>query len=124
MLFRAIYTPGHTKDHLSIYLKEENALFTGDCILGETTAEFEDLYDYMNSLQKILDIKPDVIYPGHGPVVKDGVNRIKSYIEHRNKRNEQIIENLKNSETPLSIDDLVKRIYIVLIQIIANINYK
>jgi len=26
---QAIYTPGHTKDHLSFYLKEENALFSG-----------------------------------------------------------------------------------------------
>ena len=94
-------------------LKRINALFSGDCILGETTAEFEDLYDYMNSLQKILNIKPDIIYPGHGPVVKNGVDRIRQYIEHRNKRNEQIIEALKNSKNSMSVEDLVKQIYIV-----------
>jgi ribonuclease/clavin/mitogillin len=27
---QAIYTPGHTKDHLSFYLKEENSLFSGN----------------------------------------------------------------------------------------------
>ena len=97
-----------------MYLKEENSLFSGDCILGETTAEFEDLFDYMNSLHKILDIKPSIIYPGHGPGVNDGIARIKHYIDHRNKRNDQIIEVLKNNNEPLSVKDLVKEIYIVI----------
>ena len=30
----------------------------------------QDLHSYMNSLQKILDLKPSVIYPGHGPIIE------------------------------------------------------
>ena len=66
----------------------------------------------MHSLQKILDIKPDIIYPGHGPVVKNGQERVLQYIDHRNKRNEQIINSLRNSKEPLDCEELVKIIYI------------
>ncbi|XP_060553178.1 endoribonuclease LACTB2-like [Ruditapes philippinarum] len=62
---RAIHTPGHTEEHMILYLEEENAVLAGDTILGESTAVFEDLHSYMQSLQKILDLKPSILYPGN-----------------------------------------------------------
>jgi len=51
-------------------LEEDNALFTADCVLGEGTTVFEDLTEYLKSLQLILDLNPTVIFPGHGSVIK------------------------------------------------------
>ncbi|CAH1772373.1 unnamed protein product, partial [Owenia fusiformis] len=109
---KAVYTPGHTDDHMSLYLEEENAVFSGDTVLGEGTAVFEDLFDYMKSLDKILQLKPSVIYPSHGRVVDNPIEHVQAYIDHRNMRERQILETLSaHSGKAMSAMDLVKIIY-------------
>lgn len=74
---------------------------------------FEDLYEYMKSLEKIANLKAETIYPGHGPMVKDAKVKVQQYIDHRNKRNEQILETLRLSQDALDVEDIVKRVYVV-----------
>ena len=65
-------TPGHTPDHACFELREEGSVFTGDCVLGGSSAVFEDLHDYMTSLKSVLAVARGRLYPGHGPVIEDG----------------------------------------------------
>lgn len=46
----------------------------------------------MKSLDKILKLKPSVIYPGHGNIIEDPLEKIEYYIKHRNQREEQILD--------------------------------
>ncbi|KAG0324501.1 hypothetical protein BGZ99_001749 [Dissophora globulifera] len=103
-----LHTPGHTADHCSFYLKEENTLFTADCVLGQGTAVFEDFSSYIKSLEKQLNFTTTVsgqqqqqpsykIYPGHGPVIEDGPSKIREYIKHRLDRERQIMGVLSSS---------------------------
>lgn len=110
---RIVHTPGHTVDHVVLHLLEENAVFSGDCVLGEGTAIFEDLYDYMNSLQDIANMQPDVIYPGHGNVIHNPLEKISFYINHRIEREQQILDVLSNNrKQSFGEHDLVKMIYV------------
>jgi len=107
------HTPGHTTDHACLLLQEENILFSGDCILGEGTTVFEDLYEYMLSLNKILKMQPKIIYPGHGPVIENPISRIQYYIEHRQQRENEILQmlNEQGNDKAKTEVDIVKELY-------------
>uniref|UniRef100_A0A914V4L5 Beta-lactamase-like protein 2 homolog n=1 Tax=Plectus sambesii TaxID=2011161 RepID=A0A914V4L5_9BILA len=111
---KAVYTPGHTSDHMILVLEEENAILSGDCILGEGTSVFEDLHTYMQSLAMLLNMNPSKIYPGHGPVIENPTERIQQYIDHRNEREEQIISFLssRTADESVSSMDIVNGVYV------------
>ncbi|KAH6562922.1 hypothetical protein BASA62_008816 [Batrachochytrium salamandrivorans] len=89
---KAIYTPGHTDDHVSFTLSEEAAVFTGDCVLGQGSAIFSNLSLLMASLETLKGLMPQKLYPGHGPSIEHGaVAKISEYLEHRRQREAHIL---------------------------------
>ncbi|KAI5855443.1 beta-lactamase-like protein [Tricharina praecox] len=118
---KAVYTPGHANDHMCFLLAEENAIFTGDNVLGHGTTVFTDLKEYMDSLQKMLDLKPARAYPAHGQLIEEGQKKLQEYIVHRQRREAQIVRQLQavraeieadQPPTPVTSMELVKRIYV------------
>lgn len=52
----------------------------------------------MTSLKKLVKLKAEKIYPGHGPVVQNATEKLENYIAHRNLRESQVIfDSLGNS---------------------------
>ena len=70
-IFDVIYNPGHSKDSISFYFKEDNILFSGDFIFKESIGRVDlptgNMNDMIDSIIKISKYPKDmVIYPGHG----------------------------------------------------------
>lgn len=79
--FEVIYTPGHKEDCITIYLKKEKIMFTGDFIFKNAIGRMDlpggNYMDMLNSLEKIKKYDKDIkVYPGHGDItyLKDEIN--------------------------------------------------
>jgi glyoxylase-like metal-dependent hydrolase (beta-lactamase superfamily II) len=91
----AIATPGHTSNHICFALKEENALFSGDHIMGWSTTVISppdgDMGDYFASLDRIKARNFATLWPTHGPAITEPGPFVQAYIDHRRNREAQIL---------------------------------
>jgi glyoxylase-like metal-dependent hydrolase (beta-lactamase superfamily II) len=94
---RAVATPGHSADSVSLLLPADGALFTGDTVLGRGTTVIAgdgNLADYLRTLDQLRDLAGrldlGLLLPGHGPVLTDPAGTLDYYIAHRAQRLDQI----------------------------------
>jgi glyoxylase-like metal-dependent hydrolase (beta-lactamase superfamily II) len=91
----AVYTPGHTSNHTCWALAEEQALFTGDHVMGWSTTVVSppdgDMADYIASLGKVADRADAVLWPTHGPPRDDAVEYVSALVAHRLERERGVL---------------------------------
>lgn len=110
-----LFTPGHAHDHLCFYLEEENALFTGDLILGTGTTVVAppkgNMSAYFRSLFQLDQdwSQAEIIYPGHGPAITNPSDKIREYIKHRQLREQQVLQAIGGGASTVS--QMVTQIY-------------
>jgi glyoxylase-like metal-dependent hydrolase (beta-lactamase superfamily II) len=94
-------------------LKEENALFTGDHIMGWSTTVVTppdgDMAQYMASVRKLMARNDATLYPTHGAPVTDPKPFLAAYLEHRMDRERQIIACIADGVS--TIPEMVARMY-------------
>ena len=92
----AVATPGHTSNHLCYHLIEDNALFTGDHVMGWSTTVVSppdgDMAAYMRSLDKLGARSDAVYYPAHGEPVTNPQQFVRGLGGHRKQRERQILK--------------------------------
>lgn len=115
IVLHAIDAPGHTFDSLVFHDAADFALYTGDVVLGRGTVAIAppggDMRAYQRTLRRLANACGDArtIYGGHGERVDGAQAKLHEYIEHRRRREEELLVAL--SFEPQSIPHLVRRIY-------------
>ncbi|KAM3415773.1 hypothetical protein BST61_g9284 [Cercospora zeina] len=110
-----VHAPGHSEDHMCFVLEEENAMFTGDNMLGVGTTAVENLATYMSSLEKMASKRCITGHPGHGPTINNLPAKIQAELATKRSREDKISTTLRQlqqrSRTGLSVGDLVTEMY-------------
>ena len=109
-----IPTPGHAPDHVCYLDRASRDVYCGDMArLGGTivipAAQGGSLRDYIASLERLRDLQPSRLLPGHGPIVDDPRGLIDEYIAHRRMRTEQIAAAIAAGAR--TIDEIVEKLY-------------
>lgn len=82
--FTPVDTPGHSKDHVVFFEKQQGWLFSGDLYLGERIKFFrsdENIREQIVSLKKIMTLDFDTLFCAHNPCLNDGKQKIKNKLQ-------------------------------------------
>jgi glyoxylase-like metal-dependent hydrolase (beta-lactamase superfamily II) len=87
-----VETPGHAPEHVAF--AAGGGLVTGDLAVAEGSvvvgAPEGDMRAYVTSLRRVHARNPEVLYPGHGPVIEDPRGTCRRLIDHRLRREERV----------------------------------
>jgi glyoxylase-like metal-dependent hydrolase (beta-lactamase superfamily II) len=110
---KALFTPGHASDHLCFLQEEDRAVFTGDLVLGRGSTMITypdgDMSAYFRSLDRLLELRPSILFPGHWDPVEDPLAKLEEYKSHRLDRERQVLRALE--EGPADSSELTRRVY-------------
>ncbi|MGB1569382.1 MAG: MBL fold metallo-hydrolase [Candidatus Thalassarchaeaceae archaeon] len=101
--WKVMETPGHCPGH--ICLIGDAGIISGDnvAVIGTILVPSNDgdMNEYIEGLIKIKNLKPPLLFPGHGPFSANPEKLLDRYIRHRRKRHKLVLETVKSNITDL-----------------------
>jgi glyoxylase-like metal-dependent hydrolase (beta-lactamase superfamily II) len=95
-------------------MPDDRVLFTGDLVLGRgssmVTYPEGDVAAYLRSLERVAELEPRMLFPGHWDPVAGAQAKIEEYREHRLARERQIVDELDRGG-PGTATGLTERVY-------------
>ncbi len=102
-----LHTPGHSPDHIALWHAPTRAAFVGDLVIqgGSVIIPWSrggNLEDYLASLERLIALRPQTLYPAHGPVITDPLAVLSGHVEHRRMRERQVIHAMRQGHSTMS----------------------
>ena len=96
---RVLHTAGHSPDHVAFWHEPSRTAFTGDLVTEGSSVMIHwsrggDLVKYLDALRALIALDPARLLPAHGPTIEEPVLVLTGYLEHRAKREGQVLEAL------------------------------
>jgi cyclase len=87
--------PAHTSNDVVVWVPERRVLFTGDIVFkGCTPFVLEGcIWHYFQTLQRLRELGPEVIVPGHGPVCgPEALDEVEGYLRFLQERAQEAFQ--------------------------------
>ena len=114
----AVHTPGHTGDHICLHDPERGVLLTGDHVLPSITPhisglgiEADPVRSFLDSLEKVANLKVDLALPAHGHPFHDLAERARSIAQHHDKRLDKIRAIGRTAGRPLNVMEVTAELF-------------
>lgn len=102
--WQVLQTPGHHPGH--ICLLGDAGLIAGDMVAGIGTILIPphegNMEVYLQQLQRLIDLKPHLIFPSHGPVIPLPQKKLSYYLKHRSARHQKVLDAVLEGEQTLA----------------------
>jgi glyoxylase-like metal-dependent hydrolase (beta-lactamase superfamily II)/8-oxo-dGTP pyrophosphatase MutT (NUDIX family) len=109
----AVHTPGHAAGHLAFFEASYRLLFAGDMVSTLSSVVIAppegDLTQYLESLRRLQGLDSRLLLPGHGNVSSRPAVTLAECVEHRHKRERQLLAAL--AAGPRELGELTEEMY-------------
>jgi len=110
---KALFTPGHTANHLAFALQGTDYMLSGDHVMAWATSIVAppdgSMADYMASLEVMLAEPQQTYFPGHGGRLENAHAFVRALRAHRKMREQAVLDQVRKGRE--TIPDMVAVIY-------------
>ena len=98
--WQVVHTPGHDDAHICLWSQSDGTLISGDTLLSSITPHVDHrgelgpdpLGDFLASLDRLEQLDPTLVLPGHGRPFDGGAERTRAISAHHQRRLGSILQ--------------------------------